>query len=60
MFRKSNLVGVCHERITRKRHAGEYITAEVLTIFQHIKAQQVQEQEPVYVDPRFVEEPPKD
>ena len=32
----------------------------IKTIFQHIKAQQVQEQEPVYVDPRFVEEPPKD
>jgi GTP-binding protein len=30
----------------------------IKTIFQHIKAQQVQEQEPVYVDPRFVEEPP--
>ena len=27
-------------------------------IYKHIKAQQVQEQEPVYVDPRFVEEPP--
>jgi GTP-binding protein len=27
-------------------------------IFQHIKAQQIQEQEPVYIDPRFVEEPP--
>jgi GTP-binding protein len=32
----------------------------IKTIFQHIKAQQVQEQEPVYVDPRFVEESPKD
>ncbi|MEN9996877.1 MAG: GTPase Obg [Pseudomonadota bacterium] len=31
----------------------------IKTIFQHIKAQQVQEQEPVYVDPRFVEEPPQ-
>jgi GTP-binding protein len=30
----------------------------IKTIFQHIKAQQIQEQEPVYVDPRFVEEPP--
>ena len=30
----------------------------IKTIFQHIKAQQVQEQEPVYVDPRFVAEPP--
>jgi GTP-binding protein len=30
----------------------------IKTIFQHIKAQQVQEQEPVYIDPRFVEEPP--
>ena len=29
----------------------------IKTIFQHIKAQQIQEQEPVYVDPRFVEEP---
>jgi GTP-binding protein len=32
----------------------------IKTIFQHIKAQQAQEQEPVYVDPRFVEESPKD
>jgi GTP-binding protein len=31
----------------------------IKTIFQHIKAQQIQEQEPVYVDPRFVEEPPQ-
>jgi GTP-binding protein len=31
----------------------------IKTIFQHIKAQQVEEQEPVYVDPRFVEEPPQ-
>jgi len=30
----------------------------IKTIFQHIKAQQVKEQEPVYIDPRFVEEPP--
>ena len=30
----------------------------IKTIFQHIKAQQIKEQEPVYVDPRFVEEPP--
>jgi GTP-binding protein len=30
----------------------------IKTIFQHIKAQQIQEQEPVYIDPRFVEEPP--
>jgi GTP-binding protein len=30
----------------------------IKTIFQHIKAQQTQEQEPVYIDPRFVEEPP--
>ena len=30
----------------------------IKTIFPHIKAQQIQEQEPVYVDPRFVEEPP--
>ena len=30
----------------------------IKTIFQHIKAQQIQEREPVYVDPRFVEEPP--
>jgi len=30
----------------------------IKTIFQHIKAQQVQEQEPVYIDPRFVAEPP--
>jgi GTP-binding protein len=31
----------------------------IKTIFQHIKAQQIQEQEPVYIDPRFVEEPPQ-
>jgi GTP-binding protein len=31
----------------------------IKTIFQHIKAQQIKEQEPVYVDPRFVEEPPQ-
>ena len=30
----------------------------IKTIFQHIKAQQIKEQEPVYIDPRFVEEPP--
>jgi hypothetical protein len=30
----------------------------IKTIFQHIKAQQIQEQEPAYIDPRFVEEPP--
>ena len=30
----------------------------IKTIFQHIKSQQIQEQEPVYIDPRFVEEPP--
>jgi len=30
----------------------------IKTIFQNIKAQQIQEQEPVYIDPRFVEEPP--
>ena len=30
----------------------------IKTIFQHIKAQQIQEQEPVYIDPRFVEDPP--
>ena len=30
----------------------------IKTIFQHVKAQQIQEQEPVYIDPRFVEEPP--
>jgi len=30
----------------------------IKTIFQHIKAQQIQEQEPVYIDTRFVEEPP--
>ena len=30
----------------------------IKTIFQHIKAQQIQEQEPVYIDPRFIEEPP--
>jgi GTP-binding protein len=30
----------------------------IKTIFQHIKAQQVEEQAPVYIDPRFVEEPP--
>lgn len=30
----------------------------IKTIFQYIKAQQIQEQEPVYIDPRFVEEPP--
>ena len=30
----------------------------IKTIFQHIKAQQIQEQEPGYIDPRFVEEPP--
>jgi len=30
----------------------------IKTIFQHIKAQQIQEQEPVYIDPRFVEKPP--
>jgi GTP-binding protein len=30
----------------------------IKTILQHIKAQQIQEQEPVYIDPRFVEEPP--
>jgi GTP-binding protein len=31
----------------------------IKTIFQHIKAQQIKEQEPVYVDPRFVEQPPQ-
>ena len=31
----------------------------IKTIFQHIKAQQIQEQEPVCIDPRFVEEPPQ-
>jgi GTP-binding protein len=31
----------------------------IKTIFQHIKAQQIKEQEPVYIDPRFVEEPPQ-
>ena len=29
------------------------------SIFQHIKAQQIQEQEPVYVDPRFTEATPE-
>jgi len=30
----------------------------IKTIVQHIKAQQIQEQDPVYIDPRSVEEPP--
>jgi GTP-binding protein len=31
----------------------------IKSIFQHIKAQQIQEQEPVYVDPRFTEATPE-
>jgi len=31
----------------------------IKSIFQHIKAQQIQEQEPVYVDPRFTEAKPE-
>ncbi len=31
----------------------------IKSIFQHIKAQQIQEQAPVYIDPRFVEQTPK-
>jgi GTP-binding protein len=31
----------------------------IKSIFQHIKAQQIQEQEPVYVDPRFTEARPE-
>ena len=31
----------------------------IKTIFQHIKAQQIQEQAPVYIDPRFVEQSSK-
>ncbi|WP_350296335.1 Obg family GTPase CgtA [Limnohabitans sp. Rim8] len=31
----------------------------IKSIFQHIKAQQIQEQEPVYIDPRFTEATPE-